>query len=172
LPERSFDKGFVHLVDAMAIVQRARPDAILVAMGPEVDQRLGERIEEKGLRSLIFGYYEEKWNLYDACDVFAMPSRADSFGLVYCEAWMRGKPVIGARCGSVPWVIHDGTDGLLVPFGDVDSLAEALLRLIMQPTLRRKMGEAGKTHVLRTYTVACVVPRLLDLYASLASQKR
>jgi glycosyltransferase involved in cell wall biosynthesis len=141
-------------------------------MGPEVGQRFGEHMTEKISNAINFGYLRnEKWDLYDACDVFAMPSRVDSFGLVYAEAWMRGKPVIGARCGSVPWVIHEDVDGLLVPFGDVEELARSIIRLIDRPSYRKALGEAGREHVFRTYTVSCVAQRLSELYTSLVKQK-
>ncbi|MFN8515884.1 MAG: glycosyltransferase [Chloroflexia bacterium] len=54
-----------------------------------------------------------------AASIFALPSRTDSFGITFLEAWCNGVPVIGARAGSIPDVIDDGEDELLVPFGDV-----------------------------------------------------
>ena len=57
---------------------------------------------------------DEKPSMFDALDVFAMPSVAESFGIAYLEAWMCRKAVIGSRIGSTECVIHDGVDGVLV----------------------------------------------------------
>ena len=99
---------------------------------------------------LDLGYVseEEKRDAFDACDLFVMPSRYDSFGIVYLEAWRCGKPVIGARVGAIPEVIEEGKDGLLVEFGDVDQLASAMLHLLNHPDLCREMGEAGRKKVI------------------------
>ena len=77
-----------------------------------------------------------------------MPSRTDSFGIVYLEAWLNGVPVIGARAGGVPEVITDGVDGYLVDFGDVAALANRIELLLRRPEAARAMGEAGRRKVL------------------------
>jgi glycosyltransferase involved in cell wall biosynthesis len=88
----------------------------------------------------------QKKDFFAGIDVFALPSRSDSFGLVFPEAWANGVPCIGYRAGGVPWVIQHGTDGLVVPCGDVAALAAALLRLAADAQLRQKMGQAGLEH--------------------------
>jgi glycosyltransferase involved in cell wall biosynthesis len=85
----------------------------------------------------------QKCDFFAGIDVFALPSRSDSFGLVFPEAWANGVPCIGYRAGGVPWVIRDGVDGLVVRCGDVRALAVALLRLAGDENLRRRMGQAG-----------------------------
>jgi glycosyltransferase involved in cell wall biosynthesis len=85
----------------------------------------------------------QKKDFFAGIDVFALPSRSDSFGLVFPEAWANGVPCLAYRAGGVPWVIRDGSDGFVVPCGDVVGLAAALLRLAADPELRRKMGTAG-----------------------------
>jgi glycogen(starch) synthase len=95
---------------------------------------------------------KEKWDAMDAADMVAMPSQTESFGIVFLEAWARGKPVVGARAGAVQDVIDDGGDGLLVEFGDVAGLAEALRKLLDNPTLAAEMGQRGRDKVHRVYT--------------------
>jgi glycogen(starch) synthase len=95
---------------------------------------------------------DEKWDAVDAADVVVLPSRTESFGIVFLEAWMRGKPVIGARAGAVEDVIRHGVDGLLVEFGDVPGLAKALRTLLDNPVLASEMGERGRDKVRREYT--------------------
>jgi glycosyltransferase involved in cell wall biosynthesis len=85
----------------------------------------------------------QKRDFFAAIDVFALPSRSDSFGLVLPEAWANGVPCVGYRAGGVAWVIRDETDGLLVRCGDVAGLAAALVRLAGDVDLRRRLGVAG-----------------------------
>jgi glycosyltransferase involved in cell wall biosynthesis len=94
---------------------------------------------------------EQKRDFFAGLDVFALPSRVDSFGLVLLEAWANSLPVIAYRAGGLPWVVRDEEDGLLVRCGDLDGLASALLRLTAGED-RRRMGEAGRQRVLSELT--------------------
>lgn len=109
----------------------------------------------------------EKGDMFHACDLLAMPSRSDSYGIVYLEAWSAGKPVIGAFAGGVPDVIRDGENGFLVPFGDSHMLAEYIRALLDNAVLARAMGEGGRERVVagctwekRYETVAGLFERL------------
>lgn len=94
----------------------------------------------------------EKNGLLAACDVLALPSRHESFGMVLAEAWACGKPVVGCRVGGVAALVDDGVDGLLIPVGDAEGLAQALLRLLKNPSLCEAFGKAGKQKVESRYT--------------------
>ena len=76
-------------------------------------------------------------DFYDAIDVFAMPSRTDSFGIVFLEAWANAKPVVAAASGGVTEVVEQDKTGLLVPFGNQGMLAEAMDRLLADRVLER-----------------------------------
>jgi glycosyltransferase involved in cell wall biosynthesis len=90
---------------------------------------------------------QQKRDFFAGLDVFALPSRSDSFGLVLPEAWANGAPCVGYRAGGLPWVICDGIDGLLVRCGDLDGLARVLTRLAADRTLRQQLGEAGRARM-------------------------
>jgi glycosyltransferase involved in cell wall biosynthesis len=81
-----------------------------------------------------------------------MPSRTDSFGIVFLEAWANRLPVVAAAAGGVTEVVEHERTGLLVPFGDVDSLAAALDRLLRNPVESARMGSAGQAMVQHGYT--------------------
>jgi glycosyltransferase involved in cell wall biosynthesis len=165
---KTFDKGIFHIVDAMVLVCKIIPNATLVAIGPG-DESVNREIEKKLPNAINLGYLrEEKWSAFSACDLFVMPSRCDSFGLVYTEAWLSGKPVIGANCGSTPYVIHDGIDGILVPFGDVEALASSILMLLGDPHLRDRLGDAGRQYTLDHYLASVVVDKLVEVYKDLS----
>src|SRR5262249_1893861 len=102
-----------------------------------------------------------------AADLFAMPSRTDSFGIVYLEAWCYGLPVVGARAGGVPDVIDDGQDGLLVRFGDVPALAAAIGGLLRDREQAHRLGATGRAKVLRELTWDQVYGRARAVYDEL-----
>lgn len=88
---------------------------------------------------------------YSACEIFAMPSRGEGFGLVYLEAMAFGKPVIGGAHGGAPEVIEDGKTGFLVQHGDADQLATSLQTLLADSALGRKMGARGRARVQKDF---------------------
>jgi glycosyltransferase involved in cell wall biosynthesis len=113
----------------------------------------------------------EKPSLYDAFDVFALPSIGESFGLAYLEAWLCQKPVIGARIGSTQCVIDDGVDGLLVDPKSSDDLAEKIITLLSDRDKRETMGMRGYSKTLAHYTWDKVVDRVETLYRDLHAAK-
>jgi glycosyltransferase involved in cell wall biosynthesis len=110
---------------------------------------------------------EEKADLLAACDLLILPSQAESFGVVFLEAWAKGKPVIGARIPAVEEMIVDGADGLLVPYGDPVNLAGGAQKLINDPELCRVMGEKGRRKVKQGFEINRVTDRLEALFLNL-----
>jgi glycosyltransferase involved in cell wall biosynthesis len=89
---------------------------------------------------------------YERCDVFALPSRGEGFGLVFLEAMSHAKPVIGGAHGGTPDIIEDGISGYLVSYGDVPAVTDRLRRLLTNEHLRRRMGTAARDRVLQDFT--------------------
>lgn len=98
---------------------------------------------------------------YRDCDVLVAPSRYESFGLVFVEAMMFGKPVIAGRAGGAREVIAEGETGLLVPPGDARALGEAMTRLASDPGAARAMGEAGRRRYEALFTAETAASALL-----------
>ena len=151
-----YDKGTSHLIAAARRLWDEGRELTLALVGPQLGsvRRALARVPESQrayLRCPGAVSEEEKWDALDAADVMALPSRTDSFGIVYLEAWSRGKPVIGARAGAVGDVVDDGRDGFLVPFGQAGELASALRTLLDSPDLRAELGERGREKVQRMY---------------------
>lgn len=97
-------------------------------------------------------------------DVFAMPSRYEAFGVAALEASACALPVVASRVGGVPEVVLDGATGLLVPPSDPEALAAALARLLRDPALSRKLGDAGRRLALASYRWEECVTRMEELY--------
>ena len=111
----------------------------------------------------------QKKDFFAGINVFAMPSRSDSFGLVFLEAWANGVPNVAYRAGGVAGVIRHETDGLLVKCGDVDGLAQALARISCDANLRRQFGESGRARLARDYEWNDKLTLVERVYADLTS---
>jgi len=172
------EKGVGTLLEAMPGVWRTAPSARLVLAGPPthyssaIAAKIAAFPREGREKLMLLGTISEaeKAELLAACDLLAMPSRVESFGIVYLEAWACGKPVIGCRTGAVPSVIEDGEDGLLVTFGDAEELAAAIIRLVSDESMRKKMGEKGRSKVVDRYNWNRIAEDMLGLYRRLTSE--
>lgn len=165
------DKGAHHLIAASELLRSSSLLHALVLIGRAADEfeAIWARMPS-GIRQHVFrlGPLEEtaelKRDALAAADVLALPSRVDSFGIVLLEAWLYAKPVVGARAGGIPDVIAEGKDGLLVEYGDVKGLAEALAYLLRNPPVREALGQAGRAKVLAHHTWEHVFTRLMSIY--------
>jgi glycosyltransferase involved in cell wall biosynthesis len=83
--------------------------------------------------------------LYEAADVFVLPSFREPYGTVYGEAMAFGLPVVGWRAGNLPYLARNAQEGLIVPPGDIPALAQAIERLATDSELRRQLGDAART---------------------------
>jgi len=166
------DKGTPHVVAALQRLWREGSEATLVLAGPALAHftRFHAALPEADrARCRLLGFISdaEKRDLLAAADIFALPSRTDSFGIVYLEAWCCGLPVIGARAGGVPDVIADGEDGLLVPFADVPVLATALRTLLADRGMAQAFGARGRAKVLAGMTWDHVFAAFARIYDDL-----
>ncbi len=142
-------KGVIHLVEAMKLVWKKSPDSILILIGSNTkefqDYLSGQpnKIKKK-LFNINLIDDKEKNEAFASCDVFVMPSKSESFGLVYLEAWSHSKPVIGCKIASSFDLIENNKDGLLVEFGNIDELSNAITNLLEDDSMRMIMGKNGK----------------------------
>lgn len=150
--------GIHHLLQAMRIIVDSLKDVELTVVG-EGPQRseLEALTDYLGLQDVVRFVGRVPHNrvvsLLQGSHIFVMPSVNDSetFGVAAAEAEATALPVVATRVGGVPEVVIDGETGLLVPPGDVDALAAALLHLIEHRGLRSRMGKAGREHIERHY---------------------
>ncbi|NJN66641.1 MAG: glycosyltransferase family 4 protein [Chloroflexaceae bacterium] len=165
----AYDKGTPHVVEAMQRLWERGNPAVWVQVGPlmaHFEAFLQGLPAEDRSRIRVLGFVDDQTrrDALAAADVMVLPSRTDSFGIVYLEAWVYGVPVVGARAGGVPEVVRHGETGLLVAFGDVAELAQAIERLLHDRPLARALGQAGRTTVLRERTWEHVYARVRDIY--------
>jgi glycosyltransferase involved in cell wall biosynthesis len=101
-------------------------------------------------------------------DVFASPSRYESFGLTTLEAWAQTLPVVIGDGPAPRWVVNEGKAGVLVPPGNREELLEQLARLARDPGLRRELGAAGRSRLERLFTLDREAGTYAELYRSVA----
>ena len=170
----SYDKGTRHVVEAVRRLWADGRQVELVLIG-EVLSRfrkyIGEIPAADRERIRLLGPVDEaeKRDALAAGSMLALPSRTDSFGLVYLEAWVYCLPVIGATTWGVMDVIADGQDGVLVPFGDVDLLTQAMVQLLDNPGKAREMGRHGRKKVIQEHTWQQKCQLVHELYQSLVN---
>lgn len=172
-------KGVATLIQAMKIVWRRSPAVRLLLAGSglpaghdsgdEVAQALAGLSDDDRSRVIRVGRFGdgEKASIFEALDLFAMPSTAESFGIAYLEAWACSKAVIGARIGSTRCVIEDGVDGVLVTPGDHVDLAALILRLLADATTLEAMGRAGHSKTMTRFTWDAITDRVEQIYHQL-----
>jgi glycosyltransferase involved in cell wall biosynthesis len=150
-------KGADDLIRSMVQLRMKFPDLYLVAVGEGDDlSRLKKIAVDAGVsgsvRLLTSLSRQEIAACYARCEIFALPSTGEGFGLVFLEAMAFGKPLVGAACGGTTDVVEDNVNGLLVPARDSERLAEALAALLQDELLRTKLGRHGAEIVRRDYS--------------------
>ncbi|HET6965951.1 MAG TPA: glycosyltransferase family 4 protein [Acidimicrobiales bacterium] len=101
--------------------------------------------------------------LFEEADIFALPTRADTWGLAVAEAMAAGLPVVTTAVGAVPELVTDGVQGLVVPPGDAAALTGALLRLVDDEALRARLGAAGRQRAVESLDGRANMGRIVDL---------
>lgn len=161
-------KGADTLISALPSVLRAAPDARLILVGDGDDRpRLEELARTEGVSEktrFVHGIsQEELFACYAHCDLFALPSGGEGFGLVFLEAMAHGRPVIGGAHGGTPDVVDDGETGLLVQHGDIAQLARAVESFLTDPAAAGAMGARGRRRVQEMYTFERFQSRLQSI---------
>ena len=166
-------KGLGYLLKAAAAVTSQHPEVrfLLVGEGPERTRLLqlkdrlglGDQVRFLGLRADV------PHILVDS-DVFVLPSLWEGLSIALLEAMAAGLPVVATDVEGVAEVVTDGETGLVVPPGDADALTAALSRLLGDPSLRKRLAQAGHQRVVQHFGWEEVVSDTMDLYERLLSE--
>jgi len=150
-------KGLEYLLSAVNIIKKNIKDVKLTVVGEgdymiyykRLCKNLGikRNVEFKGsiIGRKLVEYYQKS-------NVLVLPSLSESFGMVLLEAMACKKPVIGSNVGGIPYVIDNDQNGLLVPPKDPQALADAIIKILTNPQLAKKMGEEGYEKVMKNFT--------------------
>jgi glycosyltransferase involved in cell wall biosynthesis len=148
-------KGCPELIEALAKARRSGTEATLRFVGQEEyageESLLRRGVETQEVAAAVeFAGLKEGAELaecYAAAQVLCLPSRREGVPLVLLEAMAFGLPVIATPVGGIPDLVRSDENGLLVPPGDVDSLAAAITLMAADPELRLRLGSAGRERV-------------------------
>ena len=168
-------KGQRYLVDAAPAVVRAMPDAHFLIFGEgELRPALTRQIKHLGLehRVSLAGFRPDILSLLKGLDLFVMSSITEGLGTSILDAMAASKAVVGTTAGGIPEAVEHGVTGLLVPPHNAGALGEAILRLLKDEPLRRRMGEAGLERVRALFSVERMVDETLVVYERVAGRPR
>ncbi|GAA2253170.1 glycosyltransferase family 4 protein [Streptomyces amakusaensis] len=169
-------KGLVHLVEALALLRAEHPRAHLVVVGKRAeDGPVARAMARHGLTDAIEfvkGITDaELVDLVRGAQIACVPSLYEGFSLPAAEAMATGTPLVATTGGAIPEVSGpDGESCLAVPPGDAPALAAALGRLLGDPGLRARLGEAGRQRVLERFTWTKAAQGTVELYRAAISR--
>lgn len=117
---------------------------------------------------VLQAFTPDVWTVWDACDIAVIPStEPEPFGIVALEAMASAKPVVASNHGGLVEIVVDRETGLLVPPGDAQALANAIMQLAADSHLRKKMGKAGQLRYLSNFTLDLFVNNMSTVYESM-----
>lgn len=160
-------KGHADLMIALEALNKTHPDFVCVLAGSgELKERIEADAQARGLASKVrlIGQRKDIPNVLAGLDLFVMPSLWEGLPMAMLEAMALATPVLSTNVGSIPSVIDDGVDGLLVPPAQPAALTAALQRMMADPGWRRQLGQAGKATVVAHFNAAHTAAAYERLY--------
>lgn len=168
------DKGIVDLLDACSLLHGRGyaftcrfVGAPTPALSTEDFRRM---VTDRGLDDLVSydgpRYGQEKQAVWEQADIFVHPTREDCFPLVILEAMAAALPVVSTHEGGIADEVEEGVSGLFCEKANPKSLADAIARLLTDPSLRESMGHAGRERYERYFTATCFERRMLEILRS------
>lgn len=162
------EKGVLDLVRAFAQVAPRFPDATLVCAGSGDASAIDTLARELGVAERVScpGWLdaERKHRALATAALFVLPSYTEGLPMALLEAMAWGVPVIASPVGGIPQLLEHAHNGLLVPAGDVDRIAESLALLLSHPARAQRLGAAARATVEARFALAPALVRLEEIY--------
>lgn len=173
------EKGYVEFFHAAEAVGKQYSDTYFLVVGERlasdhnahIDQELARARQALGDRLILAGMREDVPAMLAAMDVFCLPSYREGMPRTIIEAMMMGKPVVATNIRGAREEVMEGQTGLLVPTRDPEALAQAFTRLLDEPVLRERMGQAGRERALALYDEQRIVETQVAKVRELARLK-
>ena len=167
-------KGVNYLVEAAGLLQSGHPEIRFVVLGDgECKPALMERVRQLGIESRFFftGFRTDTHRFLRDFDISVLPSLTEGLSNTLMESMAAGLPVVATRVGGTPEIIWDDSMGLLVEPRDAGTLAGSISMLLENPDYARRLGEAGRRHILGHFSMDQTVYRTEALYAELLAPR-
>jgi glycosyltransferase involved in cell wall biosynthesis len=168
-------KGYDCLIQAFAQVRKECPALQLLIVGEgEEENNLKNLAKSLDLTDQVIfaGLRLDSDTIFPFAELFILPSLWEGMPNAVLEAMAAGKPVVATKVGGVPELVLHGETGLLVPPGDPDALAQAILDLCTDPVKAHAMGAAGRLRVQEHFRIASMIKKTDGLYQKLLATKR
>ncbi len=168
-------KGANYLLKAYKRVKEEIPESRLLVVGPgtRLRNKYEKYVRRNRLKDVVFTGHVSCNDLpryYKTADIFCAPATgSESFGIILLEAMATGKPIVASNIDGYAKLVTNGVEGLLVPPRDEKMLAQALISLLSDESLRRQMGDKGKIKA-KEYDWKNLAQRILDCYTSILSE--
>lgn len=161
------DKGGALLLQAAKKVLAVCPSAkfVFVGEGPSRGEweALTDQLDIR--KSVIFtGARNDMAGVYASFDIAVLPSLVESMPMCLLEAMASGRPVIATQVGAIPRLVIPEVTGLLLKPGDVNELSAAIIRLLQDSNLAKRLGENGRAHVSRRFSADAMAKSYLEVY--------
>lgn len=168
-------KGHKYFIDAVEIISRDNADVrfLIAGIGPK-EEELRELVKQKGLADKVVftGFVDRIYEIFNIIDINVISSLSEALCLSLIEGMSAGKPSVATDTGGIPEVVKDGYNGFLVPPGDAERLADAILKLIYDPELRKTMGDRGREMMEKSFTADIMAEKIEGLYESVVRKNR
>jgi len=171
------EKGLLELFAAARIVRKRVPDVRFLFVGPvdthKRDALTPDTAQRYGIADIchFLGIRQDMPELYALMDVFVLPSHREGFPRAPMEASAMKVPCVVTDIRGCREVVEHGRNGLLVPLGDVQALADAIVELLTDREKARHMGEEGRRMALERFDERLVFEKLKTEYARLLQEK-
>jgi len=169
------EKGGALFLRAAKRVLAVYPDAKFALIGGGPARREWETLAiQLGIKQQVFfaGGRDDMPGVYASLDMVVLPSFIEALPMCLLEAMAAGRPVIATRVGAVPKIIDTEYTGLLLDPGDEVGLAQAILRLLHDKELARRLGESGRTHVALHFSAEAMAESYIGKYRQVLERRR
>ena len=167
-------KGHRYLLEAMAALARSVPNAVLLVFGQgELEDELREQSETLGLdaRVRFQGFRDDLDDWLGAVDLLVHPALREGLGVAMLKAQAAGVPVVAFDVAGSREAVADGRTGILVPAKDAQALEHAIARLLLDPPLRRRLGDAARSRMRQEFSIDAMVDQHLAVYEAILNER-
>jgi glycosyltransferase involved in cell wall biosynthesis len=166
-------KGYDRFLQAAHRILNTVPEArfVLTGDGPQLPELQNMAVNLGIADKVTFtGFRNDVLDVIDCLDIFVVSSQNEGIPTVVLEAMYLKKAVVAARVGGIPEIIQDDVDGLLVEPDNAAALAAACIRILQDPDLKRRLGEASRMKVNENFNTGVQAERVLQLYREVLRQ--
>ncbi len=143
----------------------------ILGQGPEKDN-LAEFVKKKNLEDIVIftGFRADAISFINSMDIFVMTSRKEGLPRVILEAMLMAKPVVASNITGNSELVADGSSGFLVPVGKPVDLADAIMRLVKKPELRKQMGDNARKSVIDGFLIKKYITGVETIFAEILGE--